>query len=229
MSALVGTWSCTKYIAGDTYSNMTAYYETPDTDALWHYLNVTVVFADDADGTYSWSSATYNAFTYGASTLDNCDGSGKVSLYQGKFAVTADDCPTTKHPDALTATRIFIVKPVTGTRVEISQMGSSADNGIFLTCDKQNLPPSNPTTLSATSSGLVVTLSWTDKSSDETGFKVLRRDSLEGSWTLITTTSADATTYTDTVTASGTYWYRVQATNANGDSLGTNVETITPQ
>jgi len=35
---------------------------------------------------------------------------------------------------------------------------------------------------------------------------------------------SDVTTYTDTVTEAGDYWYRVKANNiTNGDSVGSNV------
>ena len=60
----------------------------------------------------------------------------------------------------------------------------------------------------------------TDGNTDEIRFKVLRKDSLTGSYSTITTTSSDATSYSVTVTASGSYWYRVSATNSNGDSVG---------
>jgi hypothetical protein len=60
-------------------------------------------------------------------------------------------------------------------------------------------------------------------STDETGFKVLRKDSLTGSYSTVTTTSADATSYSDTVTAAGSYWYRVSAINSNGDSVASKI------
>jgi hypothetical protein len=67
---------------------------------------------------------------------------------------------------------------------------------------------------------------WTDNSTDETGFKVLRKDSLEGSFSAVTTTSADATSYSDTVTDAKSYWYRVSATNSNGDSVASKMVKV---
>jgi len=56
-------------------------------------------------------------------------------------------------------------------------------------------------------------LSWTDNSSDETGFKV------ERDGTLIATTAADATSYSDSGLPCGTtYSYSVKAFNVSGDS-----------
>ena len=97
---------------------------------------------------------------------------------------------------------------------------------VFAECDKQNIPPNNPRNFTASASGMTVSLAWTDNSTDETGFKVLRKDTLTGSFSTVTTTSADATSYSDTVTAAGTYKYRVSTTNSNGDSTGSKVVEV---
>ena len=73
---------------------------------------------------------------------------------------------------------------------------------------------------------MTVSLAWTDNSTNETSFNVLRRDTLEGNWDNVTNTAADVTSYSDTVTAAGTYWYRVSATNGYGDSTGTTVVEV---
>lgn len=111
-------------------------------------------------------------------------------------------------------------------------MITTGSNGVEL-LTRLDGPPANPRTLSASASGSTVSLSWTDRSTDETSFRVLRRYSaggtLDGSetFTAVGTTAADATSTTDTVTAAGTYWYRVQAVGANGTSLGTNIVKVT--
>jgi len=84
--------------------------------------------------------------------------------------------------------------------------------------------PTAPSGLSATAtSSSAISLSWTDNSSNETGFKVYRAG------TLITTTSAGVASYGDTgLSASTTYSYYVKATNANGDSVATSTaSTVT--
>jgi len=59
-----------------------------------------------------------------------------------------------------------------------------------------------------------INLSWTDNSTDESGFKIERAGSL------ITTTAADAIKYSDSGLSCGTtYSYSIKATNANGDSI----------
>ena len=97
---------------------------------------------------------------------------------------------------------------------------------IYSVCDKQNLPPSTPATFTASASGKTVSLAWTDNSTDETGFKVFRKDILTGNYSTVTTTSADVISYSDTVTDAKSYWYRVSATNSNGDSTGSKVVKV---
>ncbi|MDM8564975.1 FG-GAP-like repeat-containing protein [Candidatus Halobeggiatoa sp. HSG11] len=73
--------------------------------------------------------------------------------------------------------------------------------------------PNDPTSLSTSASETQINLSWTDNSSNETGFKIERNGSL------VTTTAADATTNSNSGLSCGTtYSYSVKATNTIGDS-----------
>jgi streptogramin lyase len=83
-------------------------------------------------------------------------------------------------------------------------------------------PPAAPSNLSVIAlSADQVSLAWADNSNNETGFKV--EASLDGvNWTLLTTTAANVTTYQGTLTNAANYIYRVQATNAGGDSTFSN-------
>ena len=77
-----------------------------------------------------------------------------------------------------------------------------------------------------------VSLSWTDNSGDESGFKIQRKKGATGTYADIRTTGANVTSYTDNDSAlrDGTlYYYRVCATNAAGDSAFSNeVSGTTP-
>ncbi|MEW6026546.1 MAG: fibronectin type III domain-containing protein [Planctomycetota bacterium] len=80
-------------------------------------------------------------------------------------------------------------------------------------------PPNAPSNLTATPQNINnIQLNWQDNSGDETEFRVYR--STDGvSYTRIATTTANSTIYYDTtVSPSITYWYRVTAYNANGES-----------
>jgi uncharacterized protein (TIGR02145 family) len=64
-----------------------------------------------------------------------------------------------------------------------------------------------------------INLSWTDNSTNETGFKIERKSGA-GTYAVIGTTATDITTFSDTgLTSSTTYTYRVYSNNAVGNSL----------
>jgi len=80
-------------------------------------------------------------------------------------------------------------------------------------------PPPSPSGLIATiSSPTAITLTWTDNSANETGFKVERKvDS--GAFTFIGQVPADSTSFPDPGLAGDSlYIYRIRATNPAGDS-----------
>src|SRR4051812_17763145 len=88
--------------------------------------------------------------------------------------------------------------------------------------------PAAPSGLAAVSaSSSEIDLTWTDNSSNETGFLIQR--SPDGStWSNFTTVGAGVTTYADTgLTASTTYHYRVSAFNSAGYSSVSNMATAT--
>jgi thermitase len=79
--------------------------------------------------------------------------------------------------------------------------------------------PLAPIGLTATAlAGRQIRLTWTDRSGNETGFRIeRRRDS--GSWSQIATVGRDATTYTNSgLVAGARYTYRVRAYNSVGNS-----------
>lgn len=65
-------------------------------------------------------------------------------------------------------------------------------------------------------------ISWTDASSDETGFIVSRRDACgEGNFNDLVTTEANQTGWSDTTTQTTMMEYQVRATGPGGDSANT--------
>ncbi len=80
----------------------------------------------------------------------------------------------------------------------------------------------NPTGLTATAIGPdSISLAWTDNSANETGFIVQRSSTGSTSgFDLVTTTAANATTYTDasSLSVNTTYWYRVSAAGPAGNN-----------
>lgn len=70
-----------------------------------------------------------------------------------------------------------------------------------------------------------ITLTWQDQSSVETRYEIERKKN-GGGYAKIGQTSANAETYVDTLSASGTYTYRVRASNSNASSDYSNTKTF---
>ncbi|MBN8215832.1 MAG: fibronectin type III domain-containing protein [Spirochaetes bacterium] len=83
-----------------------------------------------------------------------------------------------------------------------------------------DLAPVSPVALVASNATTnSIDLAWRDLSGDETGFNIWRSLS-NSNYTLVSTTAAGATAYTDASLAPDTrYYFRVTATNASGESL----------
>lgn len=111
----------------------------------------------------------------------------------------------------------------------------STDPGINVATLAAALGTSSPISPSGLNAAAVSTtqinLTWTDNSSDETGFK-LERCSGSGcsNFAEIATPTANAVSYNNTgLTASTTYAYRIRATNAGGDSAYSGTAEATTQ
>lgn len=111
---------------------------------------------------------------------------------------------------------------------------SSYSNEASGTTNPTPLPstaPSAPTGLVATSvSAIRIDLAWTDNSSNESGFRVERKEGLAGTYAEILVVGANVTSLQDTpVTAGIDYYYRVRAYNAVGDSPYSNEVHAIPE
>ncbi len=84
--------------------------------------------------------------------------------------------------------------------------------------------PAAPSNLVATSGGCnQMNLKWKDNASNETSFEISRANSLNGTYVLIATVSANTIAYTNTgLRRNRVYYYRVRARNAVGSSTWSN-------
>ncbi len=90
------------------------------------------------------------------------------------------------------------------------------------------VPPTAPSNLGATVSKRKVTLTWTDNSSNENGFKV--EQSTDGTtFAQIATVGASVTKYTDGGNQQRTYYFRVRAYNSAGNSAYSNTVVVPVQ
>jgi len=115
----------------------------------------------------------------------------------------------------------FVGRKKSASQIVLQDMQPASNSFNLVLLSKRNMVPLPPTELTATVSGSNIVLGWTDKSSDESGFKVQTKTTVRGTWSTLTTTAAGAVTYTATP-GSGNNWYRVLATNSNGDSITSN-------
>lgn len=99
--------------------------------------------------------------------------------------------------------------------------GNSGTGADITECTKLYIPPAPPTKLSYVINGTSLTLSWVDQSTDETGFKIQSKSSVNGAWVDVATTQANATSYVVGV-GGGTTWFRVLSFNNYGDSMTSN-------
>jgi uncharacterized repeat protein (TIGR01451 family) len=177
------------------------------------------------------SGLTATAISFGQIDLSWTDNSATETGYQverrvsgGSFAlITTTGAGATSYSDLAVDDQTsyeYRVRAVNGTGVSGYSNTASATTPLG--------PPAPPSGLSATPvSSSQVDLSWTDASDSETGFEIQRRLS-GGSFALLTTTAADATSFSDvTVAAASVYEYRVRAVNDAGSSGYSNVAQAT--
>lgn len=114
--------------------------------------------------------------------------------------------------------------------VATSRYGDSAPSAVVTATTAAPTLPAVPTGVTAVAvSSSQIDVAWQDVSG-ESGYRVQR--SLDGvsGWAQVATTGADIASFSDTeLTASTTYWYRVVAYNASGDSAPSAVVSATTQ
>ncbi len=140
--------------------------------------------------------------------------------------VTNDDStPTTSSP-----TYSGPISPSVGTTVlkalavKSGMDDSAVASGTFILV---NAPVAASGLNATTASTTQINVTWSDNSNNETGFRLERRIG-SGSWSTVTTTAANATSYNNTgLTPATTYEYRVYAVNVAGDSTVSNSDSAT--
>jgi len=199
--------------------------------AIYSYGEANRVWLNDGSGTFTDSSQSLGSSFSESVTLGDVDGDGDLDA----FVVNIVDNRVWLNDGSGTFTDNSqnLDNPVSGNSVTLGDVDGDGDldafvanggaNSVWLNNPALPTAPSAPTGLTATViSQTQINLSWTDNSSDETGFKIERAGSL------ITTTAADAISYSDSGLSCGTtYNYSVTATNGTGDSTAATVSATT--
>jgi hypothetical protein len=117
------------------------------------------------------------------------------------------------------------VQPATAYSYRVRATGDAGASGWsnVASATTATVLPAAPTALAATAlSRSQIRLTWTDASDNETGFRI-ERSTNGTSFSQIATVGVGVTTYTSTgLSKNRTYWYRVRAYNAAGDSASSN-------
>jgi hypothetical protein len=213
---LVGTWFCNAITTRNTdgWTNKGAFYQL---------TNAQVTFT--SSGSSSSIESPYAISTSAPSPFKRTSGafSGVYSLF--------DNMIFTKISGE-TDSRIFLVDIKSETKIdfifqETSAQSFPANYASYISCNSAAPVPAAPTATIATNAQTVVNVTWTDHSSDETGFKIYRRLSTETEATQLAT-ALTASPYVDsTLTEGQTAYYSVSAYNANGESAKSRVVAAT--
>ena len=147
-----------------------------------------------------------------------------------KLDVSPTSGTSTGSADKQTHTVIFhtadLAVGIHNRSINIEDDGSGAANGpitiaVEITVTARPLdPPAAPSAMAATAlSASELAVSWQDNSDNESGFKLDRRQTMTDAWVRVGTLAADVTSYTDSgLLADTTFYYKVKAYNADGDS-----------
>jgi len=225
-SELIGTWSCLLYTRSTSCAvdNSITWGWTVGTDSLYRYNSGTLVMIDDGDGTYSYTTAKPNMFSCGDSANT---GLGNWIVKNNILFIDFSKNGTKGDATVEAETRLVYLKKVSNSKLLMEIQDSKV---VFAECDKQNLAPNPPSSLTyalpADNSSSSITLTWTDNQTEAvTGYKVNRKTSASDNFTTVSTITDNTTrTYADTnVSDNGTYWYRVLAYNTNGDGTPSKV------
>jgi hypothetical protein len=100
----------------------------------------------------------------------------------------------------------------------VAQNSAGASQGAIQSFTTPQVAPAAPSNLSASTSGNQIRLAWRDNSSNETEFRIERKQGANGSWSQIATVGANVTSYSDTPQKGPTFFYRVRACNSAGCS-----------
>jgi hypothetical protein len=177
--------------------------------------NTVVLFADVQ------TSAAADSFTLSYST-DNAN-------FIDMFIVSAGNSGPQQFvlPATLNGTLYVRVRDNTRTAGQATAYSVQVDQLLVRSESSTGTPaPDAPASLSATSLGADrVQVSWADRSTNESGFKIERRIG-SSQWTQVYVAEADAVSYQDTGLEPGTsYTYRAQAFNGGGASAFSNTDS----
>lgn len=165
---------------------------------------------------------TDNSFSESGFKIEQAIGNGAFTEIGENYPLVPMSTPITLLPSTTYHFRVFAYSNWTAS----GYITSEYSNIVTLTTAPPSAPEA-PSSLSATANlPNKITLTWTDNSSNESGFYIERATSSTGPFNRIATVSANVRTYASTGLSSATrYWYRVRSYNDGGNSTYSNIAT----
>lgn len=123
--------------------------------------------------------------------------------------------------------------PAATSYYRVSAVDASGNESTFATIsafrpEAGTTPAAATNAVATANSPTSVTVTWSDNSGNETGFRVERRLASSQTWQSLGNAGANATSFGDTTASAGTaYVYRVIAFNASGDGSPSNEASVT--
>lgn len=214
-----------------------------DTDSSAHYPSsydldniISVASTDHRDQRSSFSN-------YGATTVDvGAPGTDIASTALGEYYWMGGTSMATPHVTGLAAliwdlhptwTHIQVRDRIYNSARPLAALDGITTTGAIINAYQAVLEPvtepSAPSNLVASmASDTEISLSWTDTSSNESGFKIERRPDGTNGWAEVAAVAMNIEAYTDSSLEPETaYHYRAMATNSIGDSAYSNIDSAT--
>ena len=214
---LVGTWSCD---AVHSQSGLDTTGWTAN-DFILTLDNAQLTMTASSQSTslaqsYSFSSSNPSPFIRFAA---NAASSGTYILFSDMLLMKGvmSNSAVSKYQVNIISDDRFILTP-------LSDGGNYPD---LIMCDSAVAVPAAPTATTTTNAQTLVNVTWTDQSSDETGFKIYRRLSNETEATELATAVTGSPYVDSTLNEGQTAYYSVSAYNANGESAKSKVVSVT--
>ncbi|HKY97812.1 MAG TPA: fibronectin type III domain-containing protein [Gemmatimonadaceae bacterium] len=213
---------------GTTGSNEAAFIDQDVAAGLSYSYRVRAYNGSGSSGYSNVVTATVPAGLVSVSLVANPQtiNSGQPSILTWS-STGANSCSATwTTSTAVTGTQS--VSPTNTTTYTITCVGPSGNASAQATVTVVSpTTPDAPSNLSGSSTTAVVSLAWSDNSSNETGFRIERAAGTTGVFSEIGTTGVNVAAFIDqSVTAATAYSYRVRAYNSAGNSAYSNTLNI---
>ena len=204
---LVGTWSCS---AIEKMSNNAQKVNGWSQQGfLWVLPAQQVTMSASGDNSSMLSPYSISTGAPSPFYINDNASMGTYSLFNGMLFLNGISGAVDQYYVDIVSDDRFVLQGVTSGGTAVPD---------FIICDSAIAVPAAPTATIATNAQTLVNVTWTDQSSDETGFKIYRRLSNATEVSELAT-AITASPYVDsTLTEGQTAYYSVSAYNANGES-----------